>query len=118
MALRAQAGYAQPTVIVALGLRSYSEAVGSVIQELRPHLWVEVVDPGSIEQETERLAPKIVLCSLPKPTTLGSKCAWIEYRPYEQPTVLTVNGEQQEMGKPVELTDLVAVIDEATLNGV
>ena len=114
-----QSDYEQQTagriavIIVALELRFYSEVIGYAIQEMRPSLLVEVVSPDALHEEVERLEPRIILCSQPKPTTLTGRCVWIEYRrPYDEPTVLRINGQRREVGRSIELNDLLAAIDE------
>ena len=100
-----------PVVLVAFEPRSYREAIGSVIQTLRPHLEVRVVEPGELGAEVARLAPGLVLCSQPNTFTSSARLAWLEFKPYDKPTAqICVSGRSSELEK-VELQDLLSVVD-------
>lgn len=101
------------TVLVTLEPTSYRDVIGSVIQMLRPNLDVEVVGPDDLLSEVGRLAPDLVICSHHKRLMPANRePAWIEFHPYTEPTALHVNGKRRHIGKPVELADLLAVVDD------
>lgn len=99
-------------VIVALKPRAYSEVIGHTLQALRPGLRVEIIEPDRVHQVVERPTAPLVLSSEPEPKTCDDLCTWVEYHPYAEPTALHINGERREMGRSIELSDLLAVVDE------
>lgn len=101
-----------PKTLVALEPRSYRSAIGLAMQAARPGLDVEIVDPDDLCSEVTRLNALLVLCSKLGPDIPRDQPAWIEYRPYDEPNMLRVNGKLLDLGRSVELTDLLTVIDD------
>lgn len=100
-----------PVVLVAFEPRSYREAIGSVIQILRPHLEVRVVEPGELGVEIGCLKPELVLCNQPNISTSSGRSGWLEFSPYDKPTAqICVGGRSLELEK-VELEDLLSIVD-------
>jgi hypothetical protein len=52
----------KPLVLFAIEPRSYAQAIGGVIAELRPEIDVLVVDPEDLPTEMERWNPALVFC--------------------------------------------------------
>lgn len=102
-----------PKILVALEPRSYRSAIGLAIQAVLTRLSVEIVDPDVLFSEVERLNPLLVLSCKPGADIQQDRPVWIEYRPYDEPNTLRVNGELLDMGRSVELTDLLAVVDDS-----
>lgn len=100
-------------ILVALEPRTYREAIGSVIRELRPHLEVMIVEPDAICSEVARLGPGIVLCSQRKPTSATGGLVWIEYRPYTEPKAIIRKGAQRWKVDVFEFAELLSVVDQA-----
>lgn len=99
-------------VLIAIEPRSYREVIGLTIEELRPHLRVEVVEPGTLQSEVSRLRPDLVFCggSDTVSRSTGAK-AWVEFRPYAatQATVC-LSGELYAF-EDVDLDDILSVVD-------
>lgn len=100
------------TLLVALQPRSYSEVIGYTIRVMCLYLKVEVVESDPLHQVVQRMTPHLILCSQPKPAILNGQYPWIEYLPYDEPTALRIDGQRREMGRSIELNDLLEVIDE------
>ena len=100
-----------PLVLFALRPRIYSDAIGRVTAELRPGLEVLVVEPDELPAEMERRTPALVLCSQPRPEGFDDDAVrWLEYRPYEDPEVVRVDGHD-ELLPGLRFEDLVGLVD-------
>ena|SRR5918997_2262560 len=99
-----------PLVLFALRPRIYSDAIGRVIAELRPGLEVRVVEPEELLAEMKRGTPTLVLCSQPRPPSCDAAVHWLEYRPYDDPEVVRVDG-RDEVLPGLRFEDLVGMVD-------
>jgi hypothetical protein len=72
-------------ILIALEPRTYREAIGNAIRELKPHLEVTIVEPDMLCSEVGRLGTQIVLCSQRKPIDATGGTVWIDYRPTLSP---------------------------------
>jgi hypothetical protein len=100
-----------PLVLFALRPRFYSEAIGRVVAELRPRLEVLVVEPEDLPAEMGRRTPALVLCSHPRPDGRDADAVrWAEYRPYEDPEVVRVDGHDVLL-PGLCLEDLIGLVD-------
>ena len=99
-----------PLVLFALRPRAYSDAIGRVVAELRPGLEVLVVEPDDLPAEIGRRAPALVLCSHPRPEGSDDAVHWLEYRPYDDPEVVRVDGHD-ELLPGLRFEDLIGLVD-------
>lgn len=103
-------GEEMPIVLLAIEPHSYAQAIGSAIAHLRPELDVRVVAPGDLVTEVERSAPTLVLCGEDRPDGCSEAVRWAEFRPYDEPEVVRVDG-QGESFPGLDLEDLLGIID-------
>ena len=101
---------ARPLVLFAIEPRSYAEAIGGVIAELRPEVDVLVVHPEDLVAEMERRAPTLVLCGEDRPDGCDEAVRWAEFRPYEEPEVVRVDGRDERF-PGLGLEDLLGIVD-------
>lgn len=99
-----------PLVLLAIEPRSYAEAIGGVIAELRPGVDVLVVHPDELIPEMERRTPTLVLCGDDKPDGCDEAIRWAEFRPYEEPEVVRVDGRDERF-PGLGLEDLLGLVD-------
>lgn len=99
-----------PLVLLAIEPRSYVEAIGGAIAELRPGIDVLVVDPEDLVSEMERRAPALVLCGEERPGGCDEAVRWAEFRPYEEPEVVRVDGRAEHF-PGLGLEDLLGLVD-------
>jgi hypothetical protein len=100
-------------MLIAIEPRAYSQTIGYTVRTLRPRYVVRTVDPDLLGAEIECCAPNLVLCSLPRPITLGEGPTWVEFRPYARPgEQISVNGRRLGL-ESVEFADLLSILDEA-----
>lgn len=103
-------------VLIAIEPRSYREVIGLAIEELRPHLRVEVVEPGALQTAVSWLRPHLVFCSGPDTfsgsNTTGAK-AWVEFRPYAATQAKVCLGDECSEMEDVNLDDILSVVDAA-----
>jgi len=101
-------------VLFALEPRAYADAIGRTVADLRPGLEVLVVDPDELPIGEEFWAPALVLCSRPRPE--GSAAArWLEYRPYEEPDVVWVDGRARRL-PGLNFEGLLGLVDRLAAN--
>lgn len=100
----------RPLVLLAIEPRSYAEAIGGVIAQLRPEVYVLVVHPEDLVSEMERRAPALVLCGEERPDSCDEAVRWAEFRPYEEPEVVRVDGRAERF-PGLELEDLLGLVD-------
>jgi hypothetical protein len=72
-------------VLMAIEPRSYREAMGRAIRDLRPHVEVAVVEPEDLRVGVVRFEPELVFADRPDNLPDVGSPAWVEFRPYEQP---------------------------------
>jgi hypothetical protein len=100
-------------ILVALAPRAYRTVIGRAIQALKPHLEVTVVEPDELHAKVARLEPALVISSQPKPTTSEGGPAWVDFRPYDEPSAsVCIGGRCARLFEP-GLNDLLSVVDEA-----
>ena len=99
-----------PLVLFALRPRIYSDAIGRVTAQLRPGLEVRVVEPDDLPAEMGRGTPALVLCSQPRPEGCDAALHWAEYRPYEDPEIVRVDGHD-EILPGLRFEDLIGLVD-------
>lgn len=101
-------------VLIAIEPRSYREVIGLTIEELRPHLRVEVVEPGTLQSEVSRLRPDLVFCggsdTVARSAGTGTK-AWVEFRPYAATQATVCLGGELSAFEDVDLDDILSVVD-------
>ena len=99
-------------MLIAIEPRAYSQTIGYTVRALRPRYAVATVDPDLLGCEVERCAPDLVLCSLPRPITMGEGPTW-GFRPYARPgDQISVNGRRLGL-ESVEFADLLSILVEA-----
>jgi hypothetical protein len=99
-----------PLVLFAIEPHSYAQAIGTTLAHLRPALDVRCVGPKDLPAEMERRAPALVFCGEPRPDGCDEAVRWAEYRPYEDPDVVRVDGRLH--GFPgLDLEDLLGLVD-------
>ena len=100
-------------VLIAIEPRAYCQTIGYTVRALRPRYAVATVDPDLLGCEVESRSPDLVLCSLPRPITLGERPTWVEFRPYARPgEQISINGRSLGL-ESVEFDDLLSILDEA-----
>ena len=99
-----------PLVLLAIEPRSYAEAICGVIAELRPEVDVLVVHPQALLPEMERRTPTLVLCGDDRPDGCDEAVRWAEFRPYEEPEVIRVDGRDERF-PGLGLEDLLGIVD-------
>lgn len=103
-------------VLIAIEPRSYREVIGLAIEELRPHLRVEVVEPGTLQSEVSRLRPDLVFCDGPDTVFRSAEIstrAWVEFRPYAATQAKVCLGDECSEIEDVNLDDILSVVDAA-----
>jgi hypothetical protein len=104
------AGDGRPLVLLAIEPRSYAEAIGGAIAELRPEIDVLVVDPEDLLYEMKLRCPALVLCGEDRPDGCDEAVRWASFRPYEEPEVVRVDGRAERF-PGLELGDLLGLVD-------
>ena len=103
-----------PRVLLANEPLSYREAQAQVLRSLRPQAEVWMVEAAALEQEAQRLAPNLVVCSrlVPAVEVVGVP-VWVEvYSGHGAISRACVCGELR-MVSDMQLRDLLALVDEA-----
>lgn len=103
-------------MLFALEPRSYSQAIGQAVSELRPGLGVAVVETEDLRAEIEKRFPALVLCGEPRPEGLDAAVRWAQFRPYEEPEVVRVDGRPERL-PGLGLEDLIGLVDRICKNG-
>lgn len=101
----------RPSVVVALELRSYREAIARAIARERPQYRIVEVAPDQLVPETIRLNPAVVLSSETRPLELPGPAIWITLYPNGSRQVIIEVGGKITTQTDIELTELLAVID-------
>ena len=99
-----------PLVLLAIEPRSYAQAIGGVIAELRPEIDVLVVDPEDLISEMERRVPTLVFCAEERPDGCDEAVRWARFSPYEEPEVVRVDGRDERF-PGLDLEDLLGIVD-------
>ncbi len=101
---------AKPLVLFAIEPRSYAQAIGGVVAELRPGIDVRIVDPEGLPSEMGRRLPALVLCGEDRPDGCEEAVRWARFSPYEEPEVLRVDGVPHRF-PGLDLEDLLWLVD-------
>jgi len=97
-------------VLFALEPAAYSEAIAGAIGRSRPELEVLALDPVDLHAEAQRRRPRLVLAAGPRPEGLAVAPRWAQYRPYEDPEVVRVDGVPHRF-PALDLGDLLGLVD-------
>jgi hypothetical protein len=100
-------------ILIAMEPLLYGEALADSVSDRRPHLDVQVVEPGMLGSEVERQGPKMVLSSRDGAGISVGVLAWIEYHPYNSPKAAIRIGDQRFEQDVADLADLISVVDRA-----
>jgi hypothetical protein len=103
-------GGGRPLVLLAIEPRSYAQAIGGVMAEMRPGIDVLVVDPEDLVSEMERRAPALVFCGEDMPDGCDEAVRWARFSPYEEPEVVRVDGRPERF-PGLNLEDLLGIVD-------
>jgi hypothetical protein len=103
-------GEGGPLVLLAIEPRSYAQAIGGAIAQLRPGIDVLVVDPEDLVSEMERRAPVLVFCAEERPDGCDEAVRWARFSPYEEPEVVRVDGRDERF-PGLNLEDLLGLVD-------
>jgi|SRR3712207_4357549 len=103
-------GEDRPLVLLAIEPRSYAEAIGGTIAELRPEIDVLVVDTGDLALGMRLREPALVLCGEDRPDGCSEAVRWAEFRPYEEPEVVRIDGVPHTF-PALGLGDLLGIVD-------
>ncbi len=103
-----------PLVLVALEPRVYADAIGRTVADLRPGLEVLVIDPDELPVGEELWAPGLVLCNRPRPEGCAA-AHWLEYRPYDEPDVVRVDGRAKRF-PGLNFEGLLGLVDRLAAN--
>ena len=87
----------KPLVLFAIEPHSYAEAIGAAIALMRPGLDVRSVGVGGLIAEMEDGAPAVVFSSEPRPDGDDGIARWAQYRPYDEPDVIRVDGVRHRL---------------------
>jgi hypothetical protein len=99
-----------PLVLFAIEPRSYAEAIGRAVAEMRPALEVLVVDPGDLPAEMEHREPALVFCGEDRPDGCAQAVRWARFAPYEEPEVVRVDGVPHRF-PGLDLDDVLRLVD-------
>ena len=99
-----------PLVFFALEPPVYSEAIAEAIARSRPGLEVLALDPGDLRSEAVQRRPRLVFAAGPRPEGLAGATRWAQYRPYEDPDVVRVDGDPHRF-PALDLRDLMGLVD-------
>ncbi len=103
-------GEERPLVLLAVEPRSYAQAIGGAIAELRPGIDVRVVEPEDLPSEMGRRLPALVLCGEERPDGCEEAVRWARFSPYEEPEVVRVDGVSHDF-PGLGLEDLLWLVD-------
>jgi hypothetical protein len=101
---------AKPLVLFAIEPRSYAQAIGGVVAELRPGIDVLVVAPEDLPAEMGLRLPALVFCAEDRPDGCEEAVRWARFSPYEEPEVLRVDGVPHRF-PGLDLEDLLWLVD-------
>jgi hypothetical protein len=98
-------------LVVANDLRSYREAIATVIQRLQPDVEVMVVDPADLADQVERWRPHMVISSVPVARAGDYPLCWVALYPAGKMEVVVTVAGQQTWARDMDLAELLAVVD-------
>lgn len=99
-------------LMVAIEPRSYREAIGTFLQDVREYLDVSVVDPGMLEAQVSRCDPDLVFSSRPNTPSGDHWPAWLEFDSdtYGQSVTFYLDGEYTRI-EGADLANLLSIVD-------
>jgi hypothetical protein len=103
-------GGGRPLVLVAVEPRSYAQAIGGAIAQLRPGVEVLALEPEDLPAEMERRAPALVFCGDDRPDGCDEAVRWARFSPYEEPGVVRIDGRSERF-PGLGLGDLLGLVD-------
>jgi hypothetical protein len=106
---------ARPRVMVVFEdeYRSYREVIARALKSLRPHARVTVAGLDALDEEIERVAPDLVICSQPKARDARGALVWVEV-PCDptRPTAVCLEGRCSETTH-LTLDEMLSIVDAA-----
>ena len=103
-------GEDRPLVLLAIEPRSYAEAIGGTIAELRPGIDVIVAESRHLPEEGTLWTTAVVFCPAPRPQVLHPAVRWVQFAPYDEPEVVRVDGRAERF-PGLGLWDLLDIVD-------
>ncbi len=98
-------------VLIAMELRSYRQAIASVLQVLYPDVSFFQAEPANLDEETTRLRPDLVMCSKVTNLVEGLVPNWVELYPeHGFRSVVSLRGVRSTL-ECAELSDLISLVD-------
>ncbi len=101
-------------ILVANEPCAYREAIANVLWELRPHIEVNIIEPGGLDGEIARLRPHLVVCSQITVAVSALVASVMLYPDGENRAVISTAGEQVTIDN-VGFDDLLSAIDRIEL---
>lgn len=100
----------RPLVLIAVEPRSYAQAIGGAIAQLRPGVEVLALEPEDLPAEIGRRAPALVFCAEERPDGCDEAVRWARFSPYEEPEVVRIDGRAERF-PDLGLEDLIGLVD-------
>lgn len=100
-------------VVVANEPRSYRESISAAFEALRPQVQVSTVDPEDLDQEVERLAPQLVVCSRLTSAVEHDAPIWVLLYPNGASHAVVYQNGVRTHHPVMDLDTLLSVLDEA-----
>lgn len=100
----------KPLVLIAVEPRSYAQAIGGAIAQMRPGVEVLALEPEDLPVEIRRRAPALVFCAEERPDGCDEAVRWARFSPYEEPEIVRVDGRAERFPS-LGLEDLVGLVD-------
>lgn len=101
----------KPGVLLANVPRSYREALGLALQELRPGVEVLISAPEDLDAAVDRFSPAMVVCSRATPAVEAGAFAWVVLYPDHERRVITSIGGRRSEAEEIEFGELLAIVD-------
>ena len=103
---------ANTCIVVANEPRAYREALAAALHALRPHIEVICIEPADLDGNVCHYSPRLVLCS--RLTEAVKTCcdAWILLYPNRENRAVISVARHRTLVTNVELSHVLAVIDE------
>jgi hypothetical protein len=107
---RGGGGDGRPLVLIAVEPRSYAQAIGGAIAQMRPGVEVLALEPEDLAAELERRAPALVFCAEERPNGCDEAVRWARFSPYEEPEIVRIDGYAERF-PGLGLGDLLGLVD-------
>lgn len=104
-------------VLVGNSLPLYREVLASTLRIVRPDLRVCDVPPESLHAQVGKLQPRVVICSVARPTTVADVSVWITLFPEERDEALVTIAGVHRVLPHATVHQLLSVIGEVLPNG-